>query len=114
MIDAQCNGVQLLVDSQPFTAITLYKPVGSKGIFVNCSSCTTGKKNLDWFNPDGMKVLHCRNKERTTNYCTRSHYNTASRALDFNSFMESEAGVYKCMKENVMTSLTIAVLSEFA
>jgi len=114
MIDAQCTGVQLLVDGQPFTATTtLYKPVGSKGIFVSCS-CTIENKNPDWFGPDEMKVLQCKNKERTTNYCTRSLPNTAARALNFTSFMESEAGVYKCMKGNVMTSLTIAVLSEFA
>jgi len=113
MIDAQCTGVQLLVDGQPFNAITLYKPVGSSGIFVNCS-CTTGNKRPDWFNPNGTKVLQCRNNERTTNYCTRTHDITPARALEYTSFMESEAGVYKCMRENVMTSLTIAVLSEFA
>ena len=109
LIDAQCTGVQLLVDDQPFTATTLYKPVGSSGTFVSCM-CTTGERRPNWLDPNGMKVILCKDdKERSSEYCA-DNPDRMTRSLTFTSFMQSQEGNYTCMGENVNKSLTIAIL----
>ena len=95
------------MDGQQFTNPILYKPLGSSGTFVSCR-CSMNQR-VDWWSPQGMKVLACGSKMLSTNYCV-DNSSRRTRTLNFTAFMLPSAGNYTCRGKHIVANLSINVL----
>jgi len=106
-IDAQCTGVELLVECQLLTTSTLYYPVWSSGSFVSCRC--TGSGTPTWTYSNGTSVPSC----GLYNAVCNSGVYLGSQNLTFSSFTQSLADSYDCIESFYSTSISIAILGQF-
>ena len=107
LVEAQCNGVELLVDGQLVTTPTLYYPVGS---FSAVSCRCTGNGTPTWTYSNGTSVPSC---SLYTAVCSSSSgVHLRSQNLTFYSLTQSLAGRYDCTGDGYTTSVTILNFGE--
>ena len=94
----------------PSSDISLYKPLGSNGVFVRCRRCGN-KGNPRWFNSTDENITFCSDKMSHL-ICVDSGVKSKNQDLNFLNFTQSEVGSYTCKLNNgIMSSIMINTLS---
>lgn len=98
VVDARCDGIDLMVNDQPFNQTVLYKPVGSHGIFVKCQKCDDNINRPIWYSLNEQmqksRLGGCKKSLRMV--CSAKLIHQVSYGLSFTSFTPSLAGLYEC------------------
>ena len=111
MVDAQCAGIQLMVNGEVFEESTLYRPMGHSDDFVTCHKCDDNIDRPAWYTANGTKLPAC--KKTAEAVCTDRQGST-SRDLTFSRFRPSLAGNYECRLSGGFTkSINIKILGEW-
>jgi len=106
VVDAQCTGVELVVDGQVYTEDVLYRPVGRSGSFITCRNCDDNINRPAWYNSSGTPVPSCPSEAVCFNQPSDTY-----RDLVYPAFEESVAGEYECrIRGGLSKSINIAVL----
>jgi len=103
-VNAGCSQIELLVDGRSLATSTLYKPVGSSGLFVSCRC--TGSGTPTWYS-NGTSVPSCAGLYSAV--CSDGVH-LGSQNLTFSSFTQSLAGIYDCIESFYSTRISIAIL----